>query len=291
LNLIGGAQGIDGGLNSIYNFSSGVIGGVTYIGDTGRATKMVWYSPTVSGFQVGFAYTPNTSHNGDSGKNTNKLINNNIEKGNAKGIYFDKDNMPYGISNFTYGVSYTKTIEKWSFGGSVTGVMENSRYCTKNAATGTPIRNANSYQITANLGYDKWAFAAGWIDNRKSRLPKDDSLVSYIGDARNGNAGKAWNVGGSYTIGAYQFATGYFRTDRKTGASGNASSDIVTFTADLNALQGLKFFGEVDLIQTKTNDTMKNTLQNYYVTNKKMGDTAIGNNSGAVVVVGTKVSF
>lgn len=154
-------------------------------------------------------------------------------------------------------------------------------------------------QYTAAVGFDQWRFATGFIFNGKSRVQKTPDYSS-------GNAGRAWNIGGQYTIGAYQFALGYFNTSRMlpqipggpgvNGASaygstsGSAKSDIVSATVDLNALQGLKFFGEVDVFKMRTDANYANFIGNTNKYNSKNIATT-PKNSGAAVVVGTKLSF
>ena len=301
-NLIGGANGIDGTMNCMYNYSAGAIKGVNFVGETKKATKAVFYSPEVMGFQLGFAFTPNTSHMGDANRN-NAMIGDAPTVGNSSGIYpAYKTLAPYGTRNMTLGLTYKGSVDKWSYAFAVVGVTEKSHYVdpAQFGQRQITLKNARSYQLSGSIGYDKWKVAAGWIDNGKSRLPKDNTLARYtsgsnagkllLGDAHLGNAGKAWNVGTSYTVGAYQFATAYHRTDRRTDATGNASSDIIATSVDLSALQGLKVFGEVDFIRTKTNANAVAVQQQFMAIDGK-GNQAISNNSGAVFVVGTKVSF
>lgn len=298
-NLIGGANGIDGSLNSAYNYSAGVIKGVNFIGETKKAAKVVFYSPEVLGFQLGLAYTPNTSHMGDSGKN-NATIGGNPSVGNSSGLYPNYKKVgPYGLRNVTVGLTQKGSHEKWSYALAAVGVVEKSVYVDPSSfgdQRRVPMNNAKSYQLSAAVGYDKWRVAAGWIDNGKSRLPKDNSL-SYdkngnllLGNTYLGNSGKAWNVGTSYTIGAYQFAAAYHRTDRKSDAVSGTSSDILATSVDLSALQGLKVYGEVDFIKTRTNAGAM-AVQQAFMDSDGKGNKAIRNNSAAVFILGTKVSF
>lgn len=301
-NLIGGANGIDGTLNSAYNYSAGVIKGVNFVGETKKAAKVVFYSPEVLGFQLGAAYTPNTSHMGDDGKN-NAYAGSNPGVGNSSGLYPNNKNTgPYGIRNVTVGLTKKGSHEKWSYTFAVVGVVEKSVYADYSNfgdQRRVPLNNAKSYQLSAAVGYDQWRVAAGWIDNGKSRLPKDGSLSYsaktpgqlYLGNSHLGNSGRAWNVGTSYTVGAYQFAATYHRTDRKSDATNGTSSDIIATSVDLSALQGLKVYGEVDFVKTRTNLGAVAVQQSYLTNSENKGNKAIGNNSGAVFVLGTKVSF
>mgnify|MGYP000331857765 FL=1 len=294
MDLIGGANGIDGTLGSVYNFSAGVIDGVNFIGETNKATKVVFYSPTVMGFQLGFALTPNTSHMGKDPRN-NATLGAAAGNGNSKGIFPDKANMPYGTRNMVLGLTYSGSADKWSWSLAVVGMTERSHLTLKGSQEQYPVNNANSYQLSAAVGYDQWRIAAGWIDNGKSRIPKKTIATgegAKLGDTHLGNAGKAWNVGASYTVGAYQFATTYHRTDRKTDGTNTANSDIVVATVDFSALQGLKFFGEVDFVKTRTNNKTVEMHQKFLNDTKKDQNTkAVGSNSGTVFMVGSKVSF
>jgi hypothetical protein len=159
------------------------------------------------------------------------------------------------------------------------------------------VYQARTSQFTAAVGFGQWRFATGFIHNGKARLPKAPGY-------KPGNAGRAWNIGGQYTVGAYQFALGYFNTSRALpklhadntatysygAVAGSAKSDIVSATIDFNALQGLKFFGEVDVFKMRTNSNYAKFVGNTakYTTNATVPTTK---NSGAAVIVGTKLSF
>jgi hypothetical protein len=252
------------------------------------------------GFQAAFGYTPNTSHIGKAGR-SNATGGDATPIGNDPAIYPSKlSNQPFGLKNFVYGLTYKNSVDLWSFQVSGFGISEHSRIKIGNDQKAYSLQRSKAYQLSVAVGYDKWDVAAGYIDNGKSRLPtyetlqalKTNDAAGYGGWYRAdlGNAGKVWNIGTSYTLGAYQFTTGYHRTDRKTDAVNKASSDTVVTTLDFTALQGLKFFGEVDLIRTRTNDTVVNAVQAYNDANNR-GVKAVGNNSGAVFVLGSKISF
>jgi len=292
-SLIGGANGIDGSLNDVYNYSAGVIKGVDNIGDTNKSTKMAFYSPEVHGVQIGFAYTPNTGRFGDD-KLQNNYGSSDSNTGNASGIYPLKAHTPYGLRNFAAGISFKKVIEKWNYGLSAAAITDKSYYAPGgNDQTRYTLNRTKAYQLGAVVGYERVQVGAGYLDNGKSRLPQNNEMkvdgVSFCNTAL-GNAGKAWNLGASYTVGAYKFAAAYHRTDRKTDLTNKATSDIYTATVDVNALQGLKVFGEVDLISSKTNQAAVNVHQALYNADGK-GVKAIPSNSAAVFILGTKVSF
>jgi hypothetical protein len=309
-NLMKGASSIDGTFGSLINLPEGVIGGVQQYGTTSKATKITYYTPDIQGFTVGFAWTPNTTRMGTGGKDNSGATPDNVY-GNDNGIYPNKSTAAYGLNNISLGMQYKADFKSWNLALAAIYIQERSKRGSPawtDSNTGNPdinldffqyrkVYRGKSMQYTAAVGFDKWRFATGIIHNGTSRLPK---AASY----KVGNAGKAWNVGGQYTMGAYQFALGYFNTNRQlpgipasTSAKypygttgGKAQSHIVSATIDFNALQGLKFFGEVDVFKMNTDANYAKFVGNTngYTTKNTSPTTK---NSGAAVIVGTKLSF
>ena len=313
--LIGGSAGLDGSASGYFNLSEGVYDGVRMIGTPDIATKINWVSPSVSGFKVGLSYTPNTSHIGKSGRD-HSTAQSDESMGNTSAIYPDKKVSPYGLNNMVYGIVYEKTWGECLVGLSALAIKENSRFVfnkdvayDKASMRTLPAtkriyktQRSTAYQLSGSLQVRAWEFAGSWMDNGKARLMTNDILElldsegsSYRGsytsrDAYLGTSGTSWNTGTRYTFGAYQAAVGYFQTDRRTDAIRSASLKTITTTLDFKAAEGLTFFGEVDYIRTKTNDKAISEAQAYY-DGEKNAKVAVKNNSGTVVIIGTKVSF
>ncbi len=297
--LIGGTGGIYGSVPDIYNFSEGVIMGTNPIGSPDIATKLNWFSPIVQGFQFAVSYTPNTSHVGKGARDNSKLGAGRFGNEEA-GMYPDDDKpVTLGLKNIVYGLSYIKKLDTYTL--TLNGILinEHARLVLGDSKKTYALNRTKSYQLSAMLGVADWDFAAGWIDNKKSRLPTQELLnqspnVLYIAtsglNSHLGNSGTSWNAATRYSFGAYQAAIGYFRTDRKTDATQSAHMDAVTATLDFKALEGLKFFGEVNYLSTKTNKTQMDAAQGYYNA-QGASQMAVGNNAGAVLILGTKVSF
>jgi hypothetical protein len=296
--VIGGTGGFDGGYSNVFNVSAGVMRGNDIVGDTGNATKIVYISPEVMGWQFSIAYTPSTARQGDdkldnqTGKGADVLPGN---RGLYSGMYNTADYHPFGLRNVAIGITYRKEIGKWSYTLSGAGLTEKSYYNALDAgAQRFSMQNAKAYQLGFLVGYESWRFGAGWLDNGKSRLPREDNfkMRSVSLDTMNrGNAGKAWNLGVGYVMGAYQLGASYQRTDRKTDAINKAASDVYTATVDVTPLQGLKFGGEVNYIRTTTNANMVAREQRILDVASKQYRRANGNNSGVVAVVTTKIAF
>jgi hypothetical protein len=313
-SILGGTGGNNG--FGGFNYSEGVIMGTNLVGSTDIATKFNWFSPTVEiapgvgSLQIAFSYTPNTSHNG-KGARDNSTVGPNLYAGNEGGMYPDSSNTAYGLKNFVYGVTYTNTFGDYTLTLNAVTVNEHSRLVmntTSSLNTGKKtyaLNKTGAYQLSGMLSVKQWDFTASWLDNKKSRLPTAELLsdpelsnpsnqaASYLAANSGyylGNSGQSWNVGTRYSFGAYQAAIGYFRTDRKTDATQRACMDTVSTTLDFKALEGLKFFGELNYLRTKTNKSQMDAAQNYYNASKK-SQMAVGNNTGAVLILGTKVSF
>jgi hypothetical protein len=305
LELMGGAGGIDGTVDNVINTAEGVIGGVSLANNTSKATKVVYYTPTMNGVMFGVAYTPNTTRAGSGGRDNSGGPGDNVY-GNS-GIYPDKSNAAFGMNNVSVAVNYKKDFATWNMALAAIGVYEDSKRGRKGSLETddnleffqyTSVTKGRSAQFTAAVGFNNWRFAGGLIFNGKSRLPKTSAYS--VGDA-----GKAYNIGAQYTIGAYQFALGYFKTTRDLpkipaginakgtygAVSGSAQNDIVTATVDFNALQGLKFFGEVDFFKSRTNANYAKFVGTTNKYQKKGGTTPTTDNQGAAVIIGTKLSF
>lgn len=318
-SILGGTGGNKGSVGNIYNYSEGVIMGTNLVGSTDTATKINWFSPKVSiapnagTLQIAFSYTPNTSHNGKGARDNSVVGSGGPAFGNEKSfMYPDKDYSPYGLKNMVYGVTYVNTIGDYTLTLNAVAISEHSRLVINNKL-GTrktyALNKTASYQLSGMLSVKDLDFTASWLDNKKSRLPTAE-LLSAPSDSANvtigntapimylisnpnyylGNSGQSWNVGTRYSFGSYQAAIGYFRTDRKTDATQKASMDTITTTLDFKALEGLKFFGEVNYLRTKTNKTQVDGAQKYYNAQNK-SQMATDNNTGAVLMLGTKVSF
>lgn len=293
LSLVGGGGGIDGAYPSVYNLSAGVIDGIYQAGYSNKANKIAMYSPIVSGFQLGVAYTPETTTYGGQ---VDKNSNNYTSAGGTSAVYPGAgDKAPRGRNNVSVGLKYKGDTGAWNYGGAVVYIREKTYMKRGSTFMNYNMKSANTYSLSAFFGHDAWKVAGGWFDNGKSRLPRDPNITYAskdggtvnLGNTNQGDAGKAWNVGGQYALGAYEMAVTYFNTCRKTDATQKAKSDVVTLSLDYKALEGLKFFGEVDVIKSKTNAGSVAIAQQALPSNT----TAVGNNSGTIMVAGTKLSF
>lgn len=288
--IIGGTGAFDGGFNNVYNMSAGVIRGNDNVGDTGNATKIVYYSPELMGWTFGVAYTPSTAHKGD-GKLDNQTAGKAKLPGN-RGLYDHVGNQPFDLRNVSIGLTYRKEIGKWSITLSGAGITAKSYFY--NSTTGrVPFQNTKAYQLGFVLAYGDFRFGGGYLDNGKSHLPRTPNFTYgpnniSLGSMNNGNAGHAWNAGAGYTIGAYEVAAAFQRTNRNTGDFQKAHSDFYSATMGVTPLTGIKIYTEVDYIRSRSNDAAVKRETAFINT---PGVSGVKDNSGLIGIVGGKLSF
>lgn len=285
----------------------------------------------LQGFKVGVSYTPDTSHRGKQSRDNSRVTtkgddgNESCIFPNETRYGWGLNNFTIGLSydrewndsklnlNFVTIRENGRFVFLESVNAAGLGVI--------GSRTPYNLQDTLSYMFSCKYTYQNWDISASFLNNINSRLPtkeleekaeKDDEFnkQAYMpifmeldangkstGKSKEksytyqGNAGKAFNIGSSYTFGAYKAALGYFRTDRKATQKDKTSMNAVSATLDFKALEGLTFFGEVTYLQTKTTkDVIEGSKA--YLDNKNGGtDSAIGNNQGTVFMLGTKIAF
>lgn len=302
--LLGGTTGIDGVVPHDIDFVTGLISPLNMYGYSNKATKIVYYTPKIYGFQFGFSVTPDTKHSGHEDKNrtTGKSSN-----GNDNGIYNqakDESQKPSGRNNIGIGLTHEyKFNDDWSYKIAVMGVFENTRpikiiYATDKGPTGTSkeikLRNTCAFQTTASVKYKKFTLGAGYLNNGKGRLPKKEVYKNQPSDFipggflvdKDGNAGEAWNIGAKYEHNKWEFSTVYHNISRKVTKSEKVTGNIISFAADYLVCSGLKVFGEFDYVNAKSCDT---ACKMYNLTHETKD--AIKRQNAAIFAIGAKVTF
>jgi Gram-negative porin len=321
-SIVGGTGGFDGGYKNVYNFAAFAMRGNDNIGDTGYATKIVYYTPELWNFRFGIAHTPQTSHLGSTKLNNDSIQNNGDVPGVRQFLPPLPSNMDIiGLGAWAFGLSFKKDVGNWGVNLNGAYITDQSYLTTTNnnrafygpAIAGDTtqgksklkLKNTSAYQLGLVIGYrlvngHLFQLASGWLDSGKSRKFLQQATITSGGTTLNtgnlhrGDSGKAWNVGGAYTFGAYKIATTYQHIQRKTGAIGRAKTDVWSLTGDMVPVAGLKFFGEVDCVRTKSNAAARTLSQNFinaFDTKVNNGTRATKNNSAAVFTTGAKISF
>jgi predicted porin len=278
-NLIGGGGGLDGCIASETAFVPGAINPLYVSGCTSKATKIVYYSPRVIGFQFGVAYTPDTKHVGHKERNKDHTS---FSTGNDYGVYNPpKDGkIPYHKNSISLGLSHhaeinSDTSTKISVvylkdhalpvSGDIplvalkTGVLDSFDNKVSIKKTTTYIHNpSEAIQATCTFQKRQWHFGFGYLNNFKSRIYPNriDAGIESGGErvlfvpkgylcTPNSNAGHAWNVGVAYKAEKLAIGAVYHRAMRRIDKGEHTTSHYITLTADYKIMHGLKIFAEI----------------------------------------------
>lgn len=305
-SIVTGTGAFDGGYYKVFNLSALAMRGNDNIGDTGSATKFVYYTPEIFDFKFGVAYTPDTTHLGDSKADTNTVKGNGSPPGQRS---FFPTNI-IGLSNWAFGAAFKKALGSWEV--NLTGsyiYAGNHLAATDKTVAPLKLKHTSAYQLGTVIGYKfengrLIQIGAGYLNNGKSALPKTATPnataygASYdgaFGDLYQGTSGRACNFGAAYTMGVYKFSGAYQHTHRRTDAIARAKNEVYSLAADVNPVAGLKFFSELNYVMSKSNNAAVTLASNNAA--KGPGSPrsvqAIPNikNKGTVFIMGTKISF
>jgi len=187
--------------------------------DSSDATKVSYFTPRISGFQLGVSYTPHTADNGEGYVRRNQSFNNHV-----------------GI-----GVNYDNTFGDISFQASVLGSFgtnddDDSTGTALGEDDGPALKDEESFYAGAALGWKAWSFgingSARGNGNTESGSPADNG----------------WNIGGvvNYNFGPGNVGVGvaYAEAD---GAARNADDEVLYLgvAGDYTLAEGLEVTADV----------------------------------------------
>lgn len=340
--LVGGTTCLDGVVCADMDFATGVIQPIALIGNSGKASKIFYVTPEYNGFQAGIAYTPDTAHFGHNYKNRRAGA---YGAGNDSGVYEKVDGVakekPSGTNNLSIGFRHIKEWNHdWTTMFGAAAIFEKgkkirtTRYYvnsdvtdpyTKNGylagSTGdtlTEMRNSSAFLISGSIKYKKFTLGLTYMDNGKSRLPKDSAydltdaektahaaaktvnLGGFI-STKYANAGKVFNVAGRYELDDKWALSGiWYHTKRKVTQNGNARMNAFGLTADYRFAKGLLFYGEIDYVRSKADKSVCDLYNGTRITGVDPADMsnadfkkakAISKTSSWLFVIGMKVTF
>lgn len=305
LSIVGGTGGPDGGWGNV--FTSAVLSprGNDVVGDTGYATKFVYVSPEIYNVKFGLSYAPDTCHVGDEPLNTDTKK---VPKAPGQRGFFlktEKGINSIGVNSWAFGLMFHKEFGNWDVNLNAVYLRDESYLLAANKTSPKlKIRGVSAYQLGTVIGYKLEngylvQVGGGYMNSGKSRLthkPLGANATNYgytvangDGNQSKGNSGQAWNIATGLTMGNYKVTGSFQQSTRKTDATHKAQTNVCAITADVVPAGGLKFYTEVDYIDSKSNeaiyklakDNNKNSLYNL----------PAKNNKGFVMIVGTKLSF
>ncbi|WP_448192172.1 porin [Azospirillum sp. sgz301742] len=241
LSYIGGAQALGGaGLTSGADVAGGQLNsamtGGTFawptFGDV--ATRIVYFSPRLAGFQLGASYTP---RNDDSQNSVNRLKVGSV----ASTAAFQ----PSQQDLWELGANYDAT-----FGG--VAVKAGAGYYGGKAsdpATGAgSFKDLRAWQAGAQVGFAGFTLGGSYTDWGKSGLNKSGVIAPFQDSAN------VWTVGGQYTVGPIVVGAGFTRGQDAGSVlvAGKRRVDVYEIGASYTVAPGFAVQAQYDYFKADT---------------------------------------
>ncbi|EWY40669.1 hypothetical protein N825_35165 [Skermanella stibiiresistens SB22] len=172
--------------------------------DSSDATKIMYLTPRVAGFQGGFSYTP---ENGDEAQN----------------VIANKNTRDY-TDFLEFGINYTGEFSGVSVALGATGTSANG----KGTTTSVALKDFTAYQLGGQVGYAGFKFGGSYID-------ADNYYVQTKTDSGDQHA---WNVGASYTAGPATVGVIYSESEGYKRAMGSTPTSTYADKYELYGLSG-----------------------------------------------------
>ncbi len=214
------------------NLSSGVAGTVTNgnniltpsVAVDGNSTKIAYYSPRFSGFQLGASYTP---RNDSSATDINRTKPVGTAAGTSNGTYTDIVEVGGNYTNTFGGVSL-KASAGYFWGQAVDNVV------------GSNYKDLNAWQAGAQVGYAGFVLGGGYVDYGKSGLNKRTGVFT--------DSTTNWNVGLQYTTGPIVVGANY-KNGKDAGSltvAGKRELQVYEFGVGYTVAPGLTLQAQYD---------------------------------------------
>ncbi len=192
------------------------------LGGGGDATKLIYFTPRFSGFQLGASLTPNMTTVGRASSDNDGSINNMWELG---ANYVGK----FGDVGVTVAATYMGSSDT---DGASTGTTANQK------------ENVKVWNVGAKVAVSGFTVAAGYQDNGDTTLTK--TLVTAGADM-----GKTWNVGLGYKTGPWGVSTGYHYGKRDLTLTTEAKIAVSVLGAQYAMAPGWTVMGELGFWDVK----------------------------------------
>ncbi len=217
-SLLTAAGGYDG--ENEFTNSSGAITGPSFVGDTSDANKVTYYTPKMSGFQVGVSFTPDAGQDFDEAMSEE---DGDMENHIGVGVKYDGEFDQVGVSA---SVRYMSAgYEANDIGG-----------------TTAELNDVSSVGLGAKVTFGDFAVAAGYQNNGDSGITEANETLGL-------DAGEWYDVAASYSSGAIKVAAGYLHSEKQTAATTSSDADMFTIGANYTVAEGLDFYGEFNYVE------------------------------------------
>lgn len=237
--------------------------------------KVTFYTPRMSGFQLGLSYTPDAKNKGNSEQYMSQA---------DKYYNFNKDSNSLKVKNlFSGGLNYMQQFEQMTLSLSATGEtgkVNNVSYL----AGQTNTKNINSYAFGGNVEYAGLTFGGSWgvmgkknfASNVMNSTSDDASNASMLGINKDV---KYWTAGVGMVQGPVGASLNYFQSDLKgsstAGVGFHNTMKALVLDVDYQLTAGMLPYATVAMLDPKM----------------KMTGTPSPKNRGTVFLVGTQFKF
>ena len=219
---------------------------------TANASKINYYSPTFSGFQVGASYTPNLDGRGQELGRQEKFAS--VANGLVQQDVFNA------------GVSYDNQFDNGlRLAAAATGEWGSAAEATSAVAPNDAYQDISAWNAGALLGFQGFSLAGSYGDWGDSGQLK--------GAGRDGDA-TYWTLGAGYETGPVGLSVTYMDSEYEQASNASGSNDLsnVVVGADYKLAPGLTPYAEVSFYDFDSSGTTYD-------------------NQGTTVLVGTQVAF
>jgi hypothetical protein len=195
----------------------------TIAGDTSDHTKVSYFSPRFSGFQVGASITPTSSMDGDEFKADSDFEN-----------------------HIGLGANYDNSFGDLRIRASAVYSMASH--------TGTGVEDIAAYSVGGIVGFGPFSVGANWTDNGESGQWTGTGVeTSYW------NVAASFETGPIYLSAGYMAST----LDSGNWGFGESTFDVIALTADYTVAPGLGVYAEVDMISDEILDAHPDVAANW----------------------------
>ncbi len=271
----GGTGFIDGPLDRVVNFTTGVLHSVDLVGDTSRNTKLTYVSPRWNGIQAGISYTPQTEHIGEAPINSQTSV--------------ASPKQPFGADNVASGINFIhKFSDDFEMALSATSIFDKARPEYHGARKR---HRTASFAFGGDFTLGDIGFGAEYGNNLRSRefAGQDTRFKS--------NAGQFLDFGLSYTWGATKLSAGYYYGWRNTlhkesKKRKKAKTNAFQTAVDHKLAPGLGVYFEYSHIQMNNPKAKFEAKQvNNVLEQCKQFDGLTKSNRANVFIIGSRLVF
>ena len=234
---------------------------------TEYANKITYYSPRISGVQVGASYIPNLGERGNSNGFKGDYVK---AAATGNGPSTTDELAQYGRNAWTIGLNYEGEFQ--GVGVKASAVTEQGGKTQKvTHADTTAYDDIKAYELGLNLNYAGFTVGGSWATIQElGRVAIADDSARF------------WTAGAGYEFGPFAASVTYLNSSAENDVESAVAGDQTTIRnkfrnvsvgADYKLAPGLVPYVEVSFFDT--ND----------------GDAATTDNDGSVVLLGTQLTF